>query len=493
MVLEEVRQCERESFSCMSGLMDLKECISSWRRNVRSWLAQQLDDQRPKGTIASLDGVRALAFLLVFAFHLNHAGVWGYDGNNPFMGAFLEVGNTGVTLFFVLSGFLLFLPYTQALLFEKNWPQPKIYYIRRILRIFPGYFFSLFILVIFTQPSFMQPHNWGQLVPFLTFTMGFYNSSGLINGPYWTLAVEFQYYLILPLIAWGIAGLTRLVRPGKRLWMVVGSLFAVIIWGLVTACYGTYFANHPGQTFLIPRPLFNAVLFVVYGDRSKFLEDFAVGMLIAVGYLSMMNSPRKDHYLLRMRRLLTGPLILCSALFVYAAMPGYTWAFIPRVLQAFPWLNEFAFALCYGYLVAAVLFNHPDSWLARMFSWTPLRWLGLISYSLYIWHRPLIQVLAAHLGKNLQRLNPVLTVSLFWVITLTISVVFCFVLFILIEKPGMRLSEKLRQRIVRQDAKRQAMSDSMNPRSQNQKMLASLVTRHQKPKSLKNIVRTKNS
>src|SRR5258707_8981074 len=352
MVLEEVRQCERECFSCTRGLMGLKERISSFWRNVCSWLAQQLDDQRPKGTIASLDGIRALAFLLVFAFHLNHAGVWGYDGNDPFMNAFLEVGSTGVTLFFVLSGFLLFLPYARALLFGKDWPQPKIYYIRRILRIFPGYFFSLFILVIFTQPSFMQPHNWGQLVPFLTFTMGFYNSSDLINGPYWTLAVEFQYYLILPLIAGGIAGLTRLVRPEKRLWMVVGSLCAIIIWGLVTACYGTYFANHPGQTFLIPRPLLNAVLFVVYGNRSKFLEDFAVGMLIAVGYLSIMNSPRKDHSLLRMRRLLAGLLILCSALFVYAAMPGYTWAFIPRVFQAFPWMNEFAFALCYGYLVA---------------------------------------------------------------------------------------------------------------------------------------------
>ena len=185
----------------MIGLMGLKEDVSSFRRNVHSWFAQQLNDQRPKvGAIASLDGVRAVAFLLVFAFHLNHAGVWGY-GNNPFVSAFFLVGVTGVTLFFVLSGFLLFLPYIQALLFEKDWPSPKRYYIRRILRIFPAYFFSLFILVMFTKPYFIQPHNWGQLLPFLTFTMGFYNSSGLINGPYWTLAVEFQYYMILPLLA----------------------------------------------------------------------------------------------------------------------------------------------------------------------------------------------------------------------------------------------------------------------------------------------------
>jgi peptidoglycan/LPS O-acetylase OafA/YrhL len=447
----------------MIGLMDLKEYSSSFRRNVHFWFAQQLNDQKPQGTIAPLDGVRAMAFLLVFDFHINHAGVWG-DGNNPWISALFSVGRTGVTLFFILSGFLLFLPYTQALLFEKTWPPPKIYYIRRILRIFPAYFFSLFILVMFTQPSFIQPHNWRLFVHFLTFTMG-YSNSGLINGPYWTLAVEFQYYLILPLIALAILGLTRLVRPEKRLWVIVGSLIAMIIWGLVTDYYGAYFVSHPDQTFLIPRPLLNVVLFVVYGDHSKFLEDFAVGMLIAVGYLSIMNSPRKDLYLLKMRRLLPWLLILFIALFVYVAMANYTLPFAPRVLQfqSVPWMNEFAFALCYGYLVTAVLFNRSDGWLVRVFSWTPLRWLGLISYSLYIWHRPLIQIFAANLGPSLRLLHPVLTVSLFWVITFTVIVVFCFVLFVLIEKPGMRLSEKLRQQIMQQEA----MSDPITSSSQS--------------------------
>jgi peptidoglycan/LPS O-acetylase OafA/YrhL len=451
----------------MIGLIDLKEHASSFRQNVHSWFAQQLNDQKSLGTIAALDGVRALAFLLVFELHVDHSGMWG-DGNNAFLAAFFSVGATGVTLFFVLSGFLLFLPYTQALLFEKDWPKSKIYYLRRILRIFPGYFFSLFILVMFMKPYFIQPQNWGQLVPFLTFTMGFHNSAGLINGPYWTLAIEFQYYLILPLIALGILGLTRLVRPEKRLWVVVGSLFAMIIWGLETAAFGAYFTNHPDQTFLVPRPVLNVVLFVIYGDQSKFLEDFAVGMLIAVAYLAIMNSPKKGLYLLRTRRLLFWLLILCSALYVFETLPDSSLTFVPSVLIDTPWMNEFAYALCYGYLVTAVLFNAPDRWLVRLFSWTPLRWLGLISFSLYIWHRPLIQILAANLGPSLRSLHPVLTVIVFWIVAFTVSVVFCYVLFVVIEKPGMRLSEQLRQQMMRQDVERQVKSDTRNPRAKSQ-------------------------
>ena len=203
--------------------------------------------------------------------------------------------------------------------------------------------------------------------------------------------------------------------------------------------------------------------------RSEQIPGGFCGRHADCSWLSLCHEfAQKAFYLQKARRLLLWLLILCIAIFVYEVLPDSALPFIPSVYQDTTWVNEFAFALCYGYLVAVVLFNHPDRWLVRIFSWTPLRWLGLISFSLYIWHRPLIQILAANLGPSLRRLNPILTVGLFWLIAFTVSVIFCYFLFVLIEKPGMSLSEKLRQQMGRQAAQRQAMSDPIDPRPQSQ-------------------------
>jgi peptidoglycan/LPS O-acetylase OafA/YrhL len=441
----------------MNILATSERISSTILRSLHSWFARQLDDRKPRGTIASLDGVRAIAFLTVLLLHVTtmalRLGLWK-QSDNRFLAAFFASGASGVTLFFVLSGFLLFLPYAQALLLQKPWPSAKIFYMRRVLRIFPAYYVSLFLLVLFSKPFLLQPHNWKALLPFLTFTMG-YSNSALINGPYWTLAVEFQYYLLLPLIALGIAGLTRLVRPEKRLWVVVGSLIAMIIWGIGTRWWGATFT-------VVPHALLNKVLIIVYGDHSKFLEDFAVGMLLAVCSIALTNAPQKERYLRTMQRLVPGFLLLGVLLYAFSAMRDYSmtwvyaWPFAPRLFQIWPWTNECTFALSYGCAVLAVLFSQPRGLLRRFCEWTPLRWIGLISYSLYIWHEPLLRVIQAKLGPALTHLNHVLAIGLCAGFVLSVSVCFCFFAYLLVEKPGMQLSERLRQQMLRQRSKHQA-------------------------------------
>ena len=434
--------------------------IDSTLRSVHDWFARQLGDLKPKGATASLDGVRGLAFLIVLCQHVSsmtaNLGFW-QPGANPFLAAFLLSGSSGVTLFFVLSGFLLFLPYAQAFVLKKTWPEAKIFYLRRVLRIFPGYFFSLFILVVFSKPFLLQPHNWRQLLPFLTFTMEF-GSSALINGPYWTLAVEFQYYLLLPLIALAIYSLTRLVRPEKRIRIVVVCLLLMIVWGLATRAFGEHSMLHPDEHFGLPPAIFAHLLQAIYGNYGKFFEDFAVGMLIALGYISVLNSPQKEQYLRRLHQ--AGPLfcVISVLCFVFAIMRNYSeaylhfWSFVPSFFLRLPWLTEFAFAIGYGCFVLAVLFNRPGQWIKRIFEWTPLRWIGLISYSLYIWHLPILLAIETNIGPSLKHLSHPLAFFLSWFLVFSVSVFFCFFTYILIEKPGMQLSERLRQQILQRRA-----------------------------------------
>src|SRR5437588_7793109 len=96
--------------------------IQSRLQQVSHQLASLLGDNKQEGrnTISVLDGVRALAFLFVLTYHINRTtgdNLWSVTAN-PLATSLSTSGASGVVLFFVLSGFLLFMPYAKALLFE---------------------------------------------------------------------------------------------------------------------------------------------------------------------------------------------------------------------------------------------------------------------------------------------------------------------------------------------------------------------------------------
>src|SRR5947209_12564564 len=269
-----------------------------------------LEIQKRKNTLTVLDGIRAIAGLAVIAFHISaNAHIWDIGGLGHLTVSILMAGDTGVILFFLLSGFLLFLPYATSLLYDGVWPSTRHFYLRRAIRIIPAYYVSLFLLTWLTHPEYLRPDHLNQFLLFLTLFMDSSQSTyQQINGPYWTLAIEWQFYLLLPLLALAMRPLVQHGSLRRRVGVLLSCLLAVIVWGVVSRYWGLYLFMHPIQTWLVPRPVLNVVLFFLYGCggvgfHGKFLEDFAVGMLIALCYVLARHTAPTGTFNIALRRL----------------------------------------------------------------------------------------------------------------------------------------------------------------------------------------------
>jgi peptidoglycan/LPS O-acetylase OafA/YrhL len=174
-------------------------------------------------------------------------------------------------------------------------------------------------------------------------------------------------------------------------------------------------------------------------------------MLLVVLYVVVSNSLRGDIYRRVLLRLSPWSWWVGIAILIFAAwrngsnLPYWPAAF--RIFDTYPgWAIEFTLALGYACCILAILFNGTGP-LNRFFTWTPLRWVGLISFSLYLWHEPIITALEANVAPSLfQHFHDVMTVVIFAVIECIMVLTVSFTLYVLVEKPGMRLSERWRNK-----------------------------------------------
>ncbi|MFN7135318.1 MAG: acyltransferase family protein, partial [Myxococcales bacterium] len=155
-----------------------------------------------KGHVVVMDGLRGLAITLVVLFHYWQLSFyvipWVGDRNLEFI---QYAGFLGVELFFFISAFCLFLPYASGRV-----PTLKHFYYRRGIKILPSYLLALVLFgFVFTD---LYPSTWehGKLADFgvhLLFLHNFWGAThGSFNGVLWSLAVEVQFYLVFPALAW---------------------------------------------------------------------------------------------------------------------------------------------------------------------------------------------------------------------------------------------------------------------------------------------------
>jgi peptidoglycan/LPS O-acetylase OafA/YrhL len=156
--------------------------------------------------IPEIDGLRFLAVSWIFVYHLNDYLINFFPVNDIiFFQKILQNGHLGVELFFVISGFVLSLPFARYYLRQGKKVYLKQYFIRRLTRLEPPYF--LIMIFLFFFKIITHVHTANELTPHLMASLFYAHNiiySGtlpVINSVAWSLEIEIQFYIMMPLLA----------------------------------------------------------------------------------------------------------------------------------------------------------------------------------------------------------------------------------------------------------------------------------------------------
>lgn len=394
---------------------------------------------RPLGSgpqeIAALDGLRALAALSVLVYHaMATAGAKTVIAGHDLTWTYFYT-ESGVDLFFTLSGFLLFLPFARAILDGRPAPGARDFYRRRALRILPAYYVCLGALTLTQLSVYTTPVGVENTLAHLALLHDISPAfNRTISGPFWTLAVEWQFYLALPLIAWVIA---RLSGGSPR--RLIAGVLGVIALALALREGDALLAVHRDALPATAAPWVDLAQRIVIGSQGKYLEVFGVGMLCSVVYTLLK---RRAGALASRRTQLAGVALLGLSLLSYLTLAPLVYERRNAILAAFylalrptdgqmiagPLLLGIGYgALTLGALLAPPLLRAP-------FEWGPLRFVGLISYSLYLWHETIINLVypLIPVTGGVERGVAALAVGL------GVAIPFAYLSYQLIERPFLR-------------------------------------------------------
>lgn len=322
----------------------------------------------PAVRFPTFEGIRALCAFGVVAYHAGtFTGVtWGAAAASGGLDPWVQHLNVGVSVFFVLSGFLLFRPFFVAHLTDA--PRPRIgrYLVRRLARIYPAYWVALFVS---TWVLDLNLGDWWGHLRFYTLIHIYWGDTvlgGIVQA--WSLATEVSFYLFLPL--WVLAlcrGGGTVAQRVKRQYLGLAVLYAtgLAVRGLLRA------GDHN----------------VGYGTLAANCDLFAIGMALAVASAASQVTRRTPRGLARTVGEQPGIAWLAAGC-CYAAVVAlrYPVGFDPPSVSQ-EVLRQVLFGVIAALVVAPGVFGPQDEGLVRrLLRWRPLVAAGIVSYGIYLWH-----------------------------------------------------------------------------------------------------------
>lgn len=364
---------------------------------------------------AGLDHLRAIAIIIVFVFHYN------MFGHPP--GLYEHLGNwgwTGVDLFFVLSGYLI----GGQLFARLSRDQPINYgefYFKRTLRILPAYFAVLILYA--TIPAFAERSSLPPLWRFLTFTQNFgldLSQHGAFSHA-WSLCIEEQFYLFLPLII-------IICKARNNAFWILPILFLA---GLLTRIYIWY--NILPHEAAFGKSYYRLIYYPTWSRLDGLIAGVALSALYYFKPKTWQRITRHGNLLLT----LALTLVACAWLLTHDEhqyeMQG--------AIFGYP-----AISLAYGALVLAAL--SPGSFLYR-YSSSLTRLIANWSYAIYLTHKQLIHL--THEALKPYGIDNNSYTS--FCICVAVCLLGGWLLHILVERPFLRLRDRLLKKPLKEQIK----------------------------------------
>lgn len=351
-----------------------------------------------------IDALRGIAILLVIVTHVASVA----SPSLPILRSIAANGAFGVQLFYIVSALTLFLSMNQRTRIEKR---PTLnFFIRRIFRIVPLFYLAVFVytLQMGTGPNYWAPNGiaWWQYALTLLFLNGWHPEAINAIVPLgWSIAIEMTFYPFIPFLY------KKVKDAGSAILFILASLILQVV---LVAVYRPFLLQY--VTGYVVEPYLYLWFFAQ-------LPIFGIGILM---YQILQNQPEHNVRL--------GFSLVMLSIFLYIVF-----------LQTTTYLNVMPAHFLYG-IVFAVLTLGLSSYPLKLLVNPLTRWIGKISYSLYLVHYLFLPYLknwfplSEGIGKTSQFV-------IYFILLLTLSSGISYITYRLIELPGMELGKALIRRL----------------------------------------------